>query len=372
MERRRRFKDVLCEVVWRAIEALDPGRQLLLLRELARQYALSSWNPRTRADQVRTGVCALHDVTEIYGHSPSIAEYRQVRKALPELDLPPDGNIRRWLGGGWNDCLRRALLNAVTDGDFASRPIGVNDRYDDGEIFGALRECARDLGHRPSLTEYLGWAHRPDVCERPGRRPRSYKVFERMGGLRAALAAAGLLDESEARYAANRRVLPSRYRYHDEDITKALQTVARPLGRSPRPREYEDQRHRLTQEALSRGETPTLPTIDVIRKRHGDWNSALVKAGLEPVESSWEPHLGKRRPAYSEEEKLEWIRQAWIACGEHFTTVTYKRWRLGMVKDRDTPVPCPATLERTFGGWREACERALPGRPGAKGPDATH
>jgi hypothetical protein len=81
----------------------------------------------------------------------------------------------------------------VTDGDFASRPIGITDRYDDDVIFAALGECTSDLGHVPSLTEYLGWAHRPDVRERPGRRPRSYKVFERLGGFRTALTAAGLL-----------------------------------------------------------------------------------------------------------------------------------------------------------------------------------
>jgi hypothetical protein len=33
-------------------------------------------------------VNALHDVAEILGRSPSVAEYRIVRKVLPELDLP--------------------------------------------------------------------------------------------------------------------------------------------------------------------------------------------------------------------------------------------------------------------------------------------
>jgi hypothetical protein len=370
MERRRRFADEHCDIVWAAIEVLDAGRQWVLLRELATQFALSADNPHARADQVRAGVCALRDAAEIYGHSPSIAEYRALRRALPELGLPPDGTIRRWLGGGWNECLARAFLDAVADGDFASRPIGITDRFDDDVIFAALSECTSDLGHVPSLTEYVAWAHRPDVRARPGRRPRSYKVFERLGGFRVALTAAGLLGDGEARYAVNGRVLPSRYRYHDEDIATALRTVARLLGRSPRPREYQNQRRRLTAEAPSRGEITTLPAVDVIRKRHGDWNTALARAGLEPVESPWEPHLGKHAPAYTEEEKLDWIRQAWSACGEPFTANTYKRWRLGVIKDGETPVPCLATLERTFGGWREACERALPSRVLSEGGDA--
>jgi hypothetical protein len=72
------------------------------------------------------------------------------------LGLPPDGNLRRWLGGSWNDGLTRALLDAVTDGDSAMRPIGLNQRFEDGEVMSALRECADELGSaawRRSVSE---------------------------------------------------------------------------------------------------------------------------------------------------------------------------------------------------------------------------
>jgi hypothetical protein len=169
-------------MVWAAIETLDPGLQHEVLRELATLHAASADNPRGLADKVRAAVVALRQAADVLGHSPSIAEYRAVRDAQPELSLPAEPNVRRWLGGGWNDCLTRALLDTVADTDSPSRPIGLTDRFDDDEVLAALRECAADLGHAPTQTEYLAWARRPDVRERPGRRPRSYEPFERFGG----------------------------------------------------------------------------------------------------------------------------------------------------------------------------------------------
>lgn len=363
MQRRRRFQDGRSELVWAAIETLPPGVQQELLRELATVHALSARNPRTESDKVRAAVCALHEVAEILGHSPSVKEYRAIRVRLPELGLPPDGTTRRWLAGSWNECLARALLDTVTDGDFAARLIGVNDRFDDEEIFVALRECSNELGYPPAMTEYLRWARRPDVRERPGRRPCSYKPFERFGGLGPALVAAGVISENGVRYAVNGRVLPSCYRYDDQDIIDALLVVAQRLGRSPRPAEYQRERQRIYDELLSGGEIRTLPTVDVVRKRYGFWNAALTTAGLAPLEHVGEPHLGLRRPSYSEIDKLEWIRRAWSELGEPFTVTAYKRWRLKVIAETGAAVPCRANIERTFGGWKNAWERALPGQP---------
>src|SRR5207245_2003879 len=103
-------------------------------------------------------------------------------------------------------------------------------------------------------TEYLAWApHRPDVCERPGRRPRSYKPLERFGGMRHALVAAGIIEQTGARYAASGRVLPLFFRYDESEILNALVTVARDLGHSPRTVEYERVRQRLNKAARQTG-----------------------------------------------------------------------------------------------------------------------
>ena len=126
--------------------------------------------------------------------------------------------MRRWLGGGWDACLTRAGLPAIGDGDFAARPSGTTNKFSDEEIFSALRECTRDLRHAPSLGEYLQWVIRPDVMDRPGRRPRSYHPFERFGGLRGALLTAGVISESEARYTVDGRLMPLRYAFSEHEL----------------------------------------------------------------------------------------------------------------------------------------------------------
>ena len=139
---------------------------------------------RTSADgghKVRAAVSALHEVADVLGHTPSVKEYRSIRVRLPELRRPPDATVRRWLDGSWNDCLK-ALLDTPTDGDFAARRAGVNDKYEDEEVFAALRECAADLGDPPAMTAYFRWARRPDVLERPGRRPTSRRPFNASAG----------------------------------------------------------------------------------------------------------------------------------------------------------------------------------------------
>ena len=213
-----RFDHEGCNMVWAAIETLDPGLQYEILRELATIFAAASTQPGKNRDKVRRAVFALHDASDVLGHAPSLPEYRRLRGTLPELELPQDSNIRKWLGGGWNRCLTRAGLDAVSDGDFASHPVGLTDRFDDEEVLAAVRECTGDLGHAPASTEYFPWARSPEVMARPGRRPLPYRPFERLGGFRAALVKAGVIGPDEARYASNGRVIPASYAYEEREM----------------------------------------------------------------------------------------------------------------------------------------------------------
>lgn len=167
MDRRRRFTDQCSEIVWAAIRTLDESLQHQLRRKWDTELATSVENPTTAGDRVLAAVHALKVVADVLDHSPSVKDYRAVRNALPELSLPPDGTVRRWLAADWNTCLRRWFLDAVDDGDFASHPIGFSDRFEDEEVLAALRACANELGHAPTITEYFQWARRPDVREGP-------------------------------------------------------------------------------------------------------------------------------------------------------------------------------------------------------------
>ena len=365
--RRSRFQHPESEIVWAAIDALDAGLQHEVLRELATRFASAGREPKTTRDKVGAAVAALHEAAAILGHSPSIKEYRALRQELHELELPPDSNIRRWLSqghpsgeGGWNGCLRRALLDAVSDGDFTSPLIGRTYRFDDSEIFAALRDCADDLGHPPTMNEYLQWAKRPDVADRPGRRPLSYHPFERLHGLRNALLQAGVISANQARYAADGRLLPLRYAYSEQEMKDAILVVARRLGRSPRPMEYEHERQRIYKKTLVNNEMRPIPTAAVIRDHFGSWNAALEYAGLPAVESHLPSFTGKHRPRYTDPQIIEWLRRAWTEIGEPFTGKAYATWRSQILAAGETEIPSLACAARTFGGWNAACRRALP------------
>lgn len=172
------------DIVWAAIETLDVALQHIVLRELASEIAMSlmSSNPRTPKDRIRAAVAALWEAFEIYQRSPSVKDYRRLAEALPELNLPRDSSIRPWLGGGWNDCLRHALLPAPSDGDFVALPLDSPFSLD--ELCELLRVCAAELGRAPRLRDTMAWSHRPDVLARFERLPRSYQPFARFGGYR--------------------------------------------------------------------------------------------------------------------------------------------------------------------------------------------
>lgn len=76
-----------------------------------------------------------------------------------------------------------------------------------------------------------------------------------------------------------------------------------------------------------------------------------------------EPHLGRRRPTYTDSEKLRWVQRAWTELGEPFTATAYKRWQRKKTAETGTSIPALARSTGTFGGWKRARELALPGVP---------
>lgn len=356
-----RFEDPRSEVVWVGIMVLEPVGQFGILRELATLYA-SVAVPTTKRDRVRRAVAALYEAYFILQHSPSVAQYRHLRE-VSDLKLPADGDIRRWLGGGWDVCLTRAGLPALGDGDFAARPSGTTNKFSDDDVFCALRDCAHDLGHPPTQGEYFQWVVRPDVLERPGRRPRSYHPFERFGGLRGSLLAAGVIDQTEARHTVDGRLMPLRYAFSEQELIDALTEVAKRLGHSPRRSEYQRLRAEIHHRLAARSELQPLPSADTIRKAFGSWNAALTAAGLVPVETREPPFTNGKRPSYTAEAKLGWLSRAWRELGEPFTSTAYVRWRRDRAAKGLEAGPSLTSIARTFGTWSEAARRARPADP---------
>lgn len=359
--RKRRFSDPELEVVWAGIETLDEGQQYELLRELASDYAGEEAKRPSIRDYAKRGVVALHTATEALGRVPSAPEYRALRQARPDLLLPADASVRRWFGQGWQGCLRRALLDVPVEGEFRTTPGMPRTRYSDEEMSAAVRSCYRALGHVPSRGEYLAWAR--DAASHTGQDrppPRSDYPFTIRGGFRQTLAHAGLISQDEVRFGADGRASPLRHAYHESELLNALRATAEELGHSPRPAEYQRQRQRVRGTARPDDGRAALPTTQVIRSHFGSWNDALAAAGLPRVRHFTPPFSGERRPAYSIEEKLEWLRRAWAEVGEPFTGSAYMRWRKEKIQEGEREIPSLPIIVRTFGGWKEARRLAGP------------
>ena len=265
--RGQRFDDLKLDIVWGGFEVLDEARKHAFLREAATEVTVPG-QPRTVTDKVRRANACLRDVADLLGESPSLVEYRRARFHLPELKLVADGTLRRWLGArSWNDCLRRALLDAVSDGDFTQA--SHTEAFTEAELIAAVREYMDEHESEvPSLEQLRAWARDPEVEIRPGKRPLSGGPFARYGGYRAVLARAGLMN---GRQDTRGRVLPTLYAYSEDELKAAGREVAERLGCTPRESEYRRERTRILSESESAGQPRTFPTASTLSKRFGPW-----------------------------------------------------------------------------------------------------
>jgi hypothetical protein len=368
--RLRRFSDPAADVVWAGVMALDVALQHEVLRELATLIAFTEPGTKTPQQKVRAAVAALHEAFSVFGRSPSARDYEGLRDNLPELQLPPGSNIRKWLAGGWNDCLKRCLLPTVSDGDFANLPLDAE--FSNSELVELVQACAADLGRNPILGEMMTWTRRPDVAERFPRRPLSPRPFYRHGGWSALLIEAGLATKGGARVNAAGRVLPTTWRYKDSELIAALQEVTASLsedigGRSPRMAEYDGERIRIEKASIAAGKARAVPSAATIENRFKGWDKALVKAGLTPLGGrNTRSNHTPRRPTYSREQKAEALRAAWAALGQPFVEDRYIEWREGQIIEAEMRgevigIPSTDVIKEAFGGWRQACNECLPG-----------
>jgi hypothetical protein len=371
---RQRFNDRAAEPVYQAIVSLDRETQHAVLRQLQQKLLAEDMGAEsTQATRETRALVALHDATGKLGHSPSIAQYRELRSKHEDERWPDDRFIRRWLGGGsWNDALRRAHLDPVAGGDVVVYQQG--SQYTLEELNAALTDCAGDLRHVPTWPEYLAWVRRPDVAERPGRRPKSMAAFTRLcGGFLDALRAAGLVDGDPAHGLVSATGLRrAEYRVSDEALRDGLQEVADRLGHSPRVAEYMRERTHIYEETLEEGKPRAIVSYGTLNRRFGaDWDAVLVWAGLEPLggrATSQRSRKGPRGPAprrVTEENMLRAIRDAYVEEGEPFTVAVYMLWREEQLERAGRwerhRFPSYHSIWTRYGTWEAACDAALSG-----------
>lgn len=376
-----RFNDPTADIVWAAIQTLDEAAKHEVLAHLRTHLAIPDARGTEEQARVAKAVLALREAAEILSargdkSGLSTHKYEVLRCELErKADWPPESSIRRFVGGTWNDALRRAQLDPVADGD--ARRTQLGGRLTRQECVTALKQCSEETKNPlPSFSDYINWCRRPDVRRRPGRRPHSQNPFYRLfDGWADALVAAGLAEEGEITGPVLRipdYSLRSRagYRWTDEQLAEGLRTIAARLGHPPTTGEYPRERERLIAEREEAGEPlRAFPSIAVIINRHRFWNVALAAAGLQPPS---EEHDGRRRPSHRrvpEEDIVDCLREAFEVVGHPFTANAYKSWRKQQIAtDRRNGVlrriPSYHAIYNCFGDWATACRRAI-GQPRA-------
>jgi hypothetical protein len=300
------FDNPRLKVIWAGIATLQPDEALELALVLHKLLGRGSF-PSTRAkDRTADSIACLRQLAEKLDHSPSVREYEEYREAHPELELVASGSIRTRLAGGWNDCLKRAQLEAVPDGDL---PLTKRRDFTEEEMIQALLDCHKDLGQIPTLYTYREWAMRPDVIAREGNRPQTYAPMVRaFGGFPRALRAAGIVGDAIRRHG---RVDPTEWSYEEKELLEALRLVHDRLGYSPSVKEYSEERRKLMAEQREAGElTQPLPSTSPIVRRFRTWGAALDAADLPAQRTRKGAKPGPKELRCSDENILDWLREA--------------------------------------------------------------
>jgi hypothetical protein len=113
--RTKKFVSPEAEIVWPAIKALDEASKHELLGRLGDHLAVAEDDRTPQGQRIARAVGALREAHRLFeaegNQGPLTVEvFRRLRVEHPEAGWPPDSSIRRWLGGSWNDALRRARL----------------------------------------------------------------------------------------------------------------------------------------------------------------------------------------------------------------------------------------------------------------------
>jgi hypothetical protein len=330
---------------------LDPATQREVLRryEEAFQVELDTTSRRLRRIAV-----ALHQTSRTLGRSPSLREYKALREKHPERGWPDPRSITRWLGvRSWNDALVRMRLEPVLEGDVIEGAIGPT--YSIDEVIQAVRDCAEDLGRAPTITDYLAWQRRPDVRERPGRRPASTWVFNRIfGGFPRARVAAGLVEgDATAAHPSELLLRTANYRLSSEQILSDLREVAARAHGPLTATVYDRERRLIYQETKAVGRPRALAGVGSIYRHFGSWRAALKEADIA-VDAR-----PPTNPGLSDRQIIRALAEAHARTTGPLTIQRYTAWRQRQLIRDPTPrieLPSCQTIYRRFGTWQAALQ----------------
>jgi hypothetical protein len=162
----------------------------------------------------------------------------------------------------------------------------LNPHYQADELAAALRDCAREIGRAPLVSEYEVWRRKKlSLLMARGEHPRvpgADSFRRRFAGWEQSLRAHGFtIDDLYLRLQGGDRSEQRGkvWRYTDESLATSLKACARALGRAPLVEEY----GRWRQRAMRDGRRD-IATDSPFRRRFGSWEGALKHFGFSDAE----------------------------------------------------------------------------------------
>jgi hypothetical protein len=268
------------------------------------------------------------------GHPPTEVEYDVWREAQLTRDetrhLPCSYTLVRRLGGGtWSGVA--ATLGVETSRQRSRRAGGDCSL---GELTRMWRACADELGHPPSIGEYMRWREQRMARDRAGHVAHHKTLTERLGGGSWPAIAARLGVD----YAPRSGPLSSSYA--DDELSRAWRAASAELGHSPTEAEHSEWRARRRDRATIR-----LPHAHTLASRlgHGAWPRAGARSGCAEGAAG--------HASYNDDQ----LADAWWRCsadlGHIPSQYDYDSWRAKQLTRADAALlPHYKTLARRLGG----------------------
>jgi hypothetical protein len=217
-------------------------------------------------------------------------------------------------------------------------------------VIQAVRDCAEDLGRPPTITDYLAWQRRPDVRDRPGRRPASTWTFNRIfGGFPPARVAAGLVEgEPTAAHPSDLILRTANYRLSRNQILSDMREVAQRVGVHVTATVYDRERRLIYQETKAQGRPRAIAGVGSIYRHFGNWRAALRDARLDTADPP------PRGPRWTNHQIVCALRNAYATAPPPLTESRYMDWRTHQAQ----PQPSYLTAWRRFGSFAAALHAA--------------
>jgi hypothetical protein len=340
-QRTRRTTDPIALNLFHQLRKMSTADCRLVLTALDGRLAGAS------SERVLVVRAAIEQFCQETGDKPSKKRYEHWRRAHDDARaLPSATYVANTWKGSWSQAMHELGLQPAPD--HAARRMAKNgSRRTDEELLEHVRQCATELGHVPSHSEYATW-QRQKLADAVGTvRYLGMQTYRnRFGNWPDVLTAAGL--PSDGKIAARTR----RVDWASGQPLQHLRDATEELGcKRLRYEHYAAWRARRIARQIADNDRTAVATGHAICQHYGGWRFALAAAGL--ISSAAAENLrGGAGRGFTAAEIERVITRFATETTDSPTRSTYMRWRRHVMdREPDTHLPSAVTLGRFAGDW---------------------